>query len=48
MTSASSIATPWSSDGVKQGVAPTAQSTSAMAPHDRHTTWWWLSPVRDS
>ena len=24
---------------VKQGAVPTAQSTSAMAPHDRHTTW---------
>ena len=24
---------------VKQGAVPTAQSTSAMAPHDRQTTW---------
>ena len=24
---------------VKQGAGPTAQSTSAMAPHDRQTTW---------
>jgi len=38
MTSASSISKPWSSDAVKQGVVPTAQSTSAMTPHDRHTT----------
>ena len=37
-----------SSDAVRQGVSPTAQSTSAMAPHDRHTTWWWLSPTRAS
>ena len=34
MTSASSIAKPWSSDAVRQGAWPTAQSTSAMAPHD--------------
>src|SRR5450759_2583989 len=25
-------------------MVPTAQSTSATKPHDRHTTWWWLSP----
>ena len=30
MTSASSIAKPWSSDAVRQGVSPTAQSTSAI------------------
>src|SRR5918911_1401537 len=48
MTSASSIVKPWSSAAVRQGVVPTAQSTSAMAPHDRHTTWWWLSPTRAS
>ena len=34
MTSASSIAKPWSSDAVRQGAGPTAQSTSAIAPHD--------------
>ena len=38
------MAKPWSSEAVRQGAAPTAQSTSATAPHDRHTTWWWLSP----
>jgi hypothetical protein len=40
MTSASSIEKPWSSDAVRQGASPTAQSTSATAPHDRHTMWW--------
>ena len=30
------------------GASPTAQSTSATMPHDRHTTWWWLSPTRPS
>ena len=30
MTSASSIAKPWSSDAVRQGAVPTAQSTSAI------------------
>jgi hypothetical protein len=38
VTSASSIAKPWSSDAVRQGASPTAQSTSATTPHDRHTT----------
>src|SRR5579875_627887 len=47
-TSASSIAKPWSSDAVRQGASPTAQSTSATTPHTRHTTWWWLSPTRPS
>jgi hypothetical protein len=45
MTSASSIEKPWWSDAVRQGASPTAQSTSARTPHDRHTTWWWLSPT---
>ncbi len=36
------------SDGVRQGASPTAQSTSAMTPQERQTTWWWLSPTRDS
>ncbi|SFF87474.1 hypothetical protein SAMN04488582_104462 [Mycobacterium sp. 455mf] len=48
MTSASSISKPWSCDAVRHGADPAAQSTSAIAPHDRHTTWWWLSPIRDS
>src|SRR5207247_7526406 len=48
MTSASSIEKPWSSDAVRQGASPSAQSTSAIAPHDRHTTWWWLSLTRPS
>jgi hypothetical protein len=39
MTSASSIEKPWSSDAVRQGASPTAQSTSATTPHDRHTMW---------
>ena len=30
--------------GLRQGAAPTAQSTSATAPHERQTRWWWLSP----
>ena len=48
MTWASSIEKPWSSEAVRQGASPTAQSTSATTPHDRHTTWWWLSPTRPS
>ena len=40
LVSASSIEKPWSSDAVRQGASPTAQSTSATTPHDRHTTWW--------
>ena len=28
------------------GELPTAQATSAMAPHERQTRWGWLSPVR--
>src|ERR1700684_1954100 len=48
MTWASSTEEPWSSDAVRQGASPTAQSTSATAPHDRHTTWWWLSATRPS
>ena len=39
---------PRSSDAVRHGAGPTAQSTSAIVPHDRHTTWWWLSPTRAS
>jgi hypothetical protein len=38
MTSASSIAKPWPSAAVKHGALPTAQSTSAIAPQERHTT----------
>jgi hypothetical protein len=34
--------------GGQARAGPTAQSTSAMAPHDRHTMWWWLSPTRAS
>jgi hypothetical protein len=34
MTSASSIEKPWSSEAVRQGASPTAQSTSATSPHD--------------
>src|SRR5690606_2951986 len=48
MTSASSIAKPWSSDAFRQGACPVVQSTSATAPHDRQTMWWWLSPTRPS
>jgi hypothetical protein len=48
MTSASSIEKPLSSDAARQGARPTTQSTSAITPHDRQTTWWWLSPTRDS
>src|SRR5216684_3567473 len=48
MTWASSIAKPWFSDASRHGASPTAQSTSATTPHDRHTTWWWLSPTRPS
>src|SRR5260221_1894770 len=48
MTSASSIKKPWSSDAVRQGASPTAQATSVTTPHDRHTTWWWLSLTRPS
>lgn len=48
MTSASSIEKPWSSDAVRQGASPIAQSTSATAPQDRQMTWWWLSPTRPS
>lgn len=47
-TSASSTAKPLSADGVRQGAAPTAQSTSSVRPQWRHTRWWWLSPVRRS
>ena len=48
VTSASPIEKPWSSAAVRQGASPTAQSTSATTPHDRHTMWWWLSPTRPS
>ena len=43
MTSASSMTKPESSEATRQGASPTAQSTSAIAPQERHTTWWWLS-----
>src|SRR3954451_12600692 len=39
-TSAWSISKPPSSDAVRQGVSPTAQSTSRTVPQERHTTWW--------
>src|ERR1035437_2648966 len=32
----------------RHGAEPVAQSMSATSPHVRHTTWWWLSPTRDS
>ncbi|MGV9644281.1 SUKH-4 family immunity protein, partial [Streptomyces sp. NPDC003514] len=32
-----------SSEAVRQGASPTPQSTSATTPHERQTTWWWLS-----
>jgi hypothetical protein len=48
MTSASSMVKPWVSDAVRQGVSPTAQSTSAITPQERQTAWWWLSPIRPS
>lgn len=44
LTSASSTAKPWATEGSKQGAAPTAQGTSSTAPHDLQMTWWWLSP----
>jgi hypothetical protein len=46
MTSASSRVEPWSSDVVKQGVVPTAQSTSGLAPHDPHDVVVVLPDVR--
>jgi hypothetical protein len=47
-TSASWISKPASSDAVRQGAPPVAQSTSLTAPQERHTKWWWLSPTRAS
>ena len=35
-----------SSGGVRQGAAPTAQSTSTTRPQTRQIRWWWLSPTR--
>src|SRR5258708_29893434 len=32
----------------RHGRLPTAQSTSAVRPQLRHTTWWWLSSTRSS
>ena len=39
---------PAGSEGFRHGAWPTAQSTSAIAPHDVHTMWWWLSWARRS
>jgi hypothetical protein len=35
---------PWVCEGSRLGATPVAQSTSAVFPQRRHTTWWWLSP----
>jgi ABC-type Fe3+/spermidine/putrescine transport system ATPase subunit len=48
VTSARSIAKPALATGSRQGAGAAARSTSAIAPHRRHTRCWWLSPVRDS
>src|SRR5262249_47762321 len=46
VTSASSSSSPCACEGSRQGASPTAQSTSAISPQPRHTTWWWLVPAR--
>jgi hypothetical protein len=48
VTSASSITKPRASDGSRHAGRPTVQSTSAAAPQERQTRWWWLSPTRAS